>query len=67
MSIGYADADGGLLLGYERRDKTYSISASYPVWRGLTASIGYKETDSTIDYFDARAPVISLQFSNFSF
>jgi predicted porin len=67
FSIGYASADGGVLLGYERSDQTYSISASYPVWNNLTVSIGYKETDSTIDYFDTRAPVIGLQFSSISF
>ena len=67
FSIGYASADGGVLLGYERSNQTYSISASYPVWNNLTVSIGYKETDSTIDYFDTRAPVIGLQFSSISF
>ena len=67
LSASYADADGGMLLGFERSDETYSISASYPLWRSLTASVGYRTTDSTIDYFDVSTPIYGIQFSSFSF
>ncbi|MBT5560545.1 MAG: hypothetical protein HOJ88_11710 [Proteobacteria bacterium] len=67
LSASYSQADGGILLGFERRDETYSISASYPLWRGLTASVGYRTTDSTIDYFDMRTPTFDIQFSNYNF
>ena len=67
LSASYANADGGILLGFERKDKTYSISASYPLWRGLTASVGYRTTDSTIDYFDVSTPTFDVQFSSINF
>ena len=67
LSASYADADGGMLLGVERSNETYSISASYPLWRSLTASVGYRTTDSTIDYFYVSTPIYGIQFSSFSF
>jgi len=67
LSVSYSQADGGMLLGFERRDETYSISASYPLWRGLTASVGYRTTDSTIDYFDVNTPTFDIQFSSINF
>jgi hypothetical protein len=67
LSASYADADGGMLLGVERSNETYSISASYPLWRSLTASVGYRTTDSTIDYFDVSTPTFGVQFSSFNF
>ena len=67
LSASYADADGGMLLGVERSNETYSISASYPLWRSLTASVGYRTTDSTIDYYDVSTPTFGVQFSSFNF
>jgi hypothetical protein len=67
LSASYADADGGMLLGFERSDKTYSISATYPLWRSLTSSVGYITTNSTIDYFDVSTPTFGVQFSSFNF
>ena len=67
LSASYSQADGGMLLGFERRDETYSISASYPLWRGLKASVGYRTTDSTIDYFDVNTPTFDIQFSSINF
>jgi len=67
LSASYSQADGGMLLGFERRDETYSISASYPLSRGLTASVGYRTTDSTIDYFDMSTPIFGIQFSSLNF
>ena len=67
LSASYAAADGGMLLGVERSNETYSISASYPLWRSLTASVGYRTTDSTIDYFDVSTPIFGIQFSSFNF
>ena len=67
LSVSYSQADGGMLLGFERRDETYSISASYPLWRGLKASVGYRTTDSTIDYFDVNTPTFDIQFSSINF
>jgi hypothetical protein len=67
LSASYAAADGGMLLGVERSNETYSISASYPLWGSLTASVGYRTTDSTIDYFDVSTPTFGVQFSSFNF
>lgn len=67
LSASYAIADGGMMLGFERRDETYSISASYLLWRSLTASVGYRTTDSTIDYFDVRTPTFEVHFFNYNF
>ena len=67
LSASYSQADGGVLLGVERDETTISVSASYPIWKSLTASIGYKKTDSTIDYFDISTPSFGLQFAAISF
>ena len=67
LSASCANADGGMLLEFKRSDKTYSINASYPLWRSLTASVGYRTTDSTIDHFDATSPTFGLQFAPLNF
>jgi hypothetical protein len=67
LSASYSQADGGVLLGVERDETTISVSASYPIWKSLTASIGYKKTDSKIDYFDISTPSFGLQFAAISF
>ena len=64
LSASYADADGVMLFGVERSEETYSICASYPLWRGITASIGHRTTDSTIDFFDVSTPTFGIQFSS---
>jgi hypothetical protein len=37
------------------------------LWRGLTASVSYRTTDSTIDYFDMSTPTFDIQFSSYNF
>ena len=63
----YSEAEGGVLLGFERGDKTILVSASYPIWRNVTASIGYRKADSTINYFDIDEPTLGIQFSPIQF
>ena len=67
LSASYARADGGMLLGVERDETTIAVSASYPVWKNLTASVGYRRTDSSIDYFDVSTPTFGLQFNAIQF
>jgi hypothetical protein len=67
LSASFARADGGMLLGVERNEDTVGITASYPVWKNLSASIGYKNTDSTIDYFDVSTPIFGLQLTPIQF
>ena len=67
FSASFSRADGGMLLGIERSENTIGISASYPVWKNLSAIIGYRNTDSTIDYFDLKTPTFGLQFADIPF
>jgi hypothetical protein len=67
LSASFARADGGMLLGFERNEDTVGITASYPVWKNISASIGYKNTDSTIDYFDVSTPIFGLQLTPIQF
>jgi len=63
LSASYSNAVGGMLLGIARDETTIALSASYPIWKNLSVSVGYRETDSTIDYFDVRTPTFGIQFS----
>jgi hypothetical protein len=67
LSASYSQADGGMLLGVARDDTTIAVSASYPIWKNLTASVGYRRTDSTIDYFDVNTPTFGIQFAPLQF
>lgn len=67
LSASYSQADGGILLGVARDETTIAVSASYPIWKNLTASIGYRNTDSSIDYFDVSTPTFGLQFNAIQF
>ena len=67
LSASYSQADGGMLLGVARDETTIAVSASYPIWKNLTASIGYRNTDSSIDYFDVSTPTFGLQFNAIQF
>jgi hypothetical protein len=67
LSLSYSQADGGMLLGVERGETTVAVSAPYPVWKNLTASMGYRRTDSSIDYFDVSTPTFGIQFAAIPF
>jgi hypothetical protein len=67
LSASYSQADGGMLLGVKRDETTMSVSASYPIWKNLTANVGYRKTDSTIDYFDVSTPIFGIQFAAVQF
>ena len=67
LSASYSQADGGMLLGVARDETTIAVSASYPIWKNLTASVGYRRTDSTIDYFDVNTPTFGIQFAPLQF
>jgi hypothetical protein len=67
LSASYSQADGGMLLGIARDETTVAVSASYPVWKNLTASVGYRRTDSSIDYFDVSTPTFGVQFNAIQF
>lgn len=67
ISLSYSEARGQLLFGVEREDVTKSITASYPIWGNLSASIGYSQTNSTIGYYDLEAPSIEIQLKPYAF
>ena len=67
FTASYRRSSGGLLLGFDRDSNTASISATYPVWRNFTATLGYSNTDSNIDYFDASGPSLDVQFAAIQF
>ena len=64
-TVGYSFSDGGRLLGFERNDTTRSFNISYRLTQNLSANLGYRDVDSTIDYFSEREPVVSVQFAPF--
>ena len=67
VSASYHRSTGGLLLGFDRDSNTASISVSYPIWRNLTATLGYIKTDSNIDHFDVGGPSLDVQFAAIQF
>lgn len=67
LTTTYSMSDGGMLLGVERNERTIEFSASYPIGRHLNASVGYRKTDSTIDYFDVTTPTFGIQFAPLQF
>ena len=67
ISLSYREARGQVLFGTDRDDVTKSITASYPIWGDLSATVGYSQTDSTISYYDVEAPSIGIQFKSYVF
>ena len=66
-TVGYSYADGGRLFGIERDDETLSASINYAVHPRVSVNIGYKRTNSSIDYFSEREPIIGIQLAPFRF
>ena len=63
----YSYSDGGKLLGVDRADTAQSLSITYAVHPRFSVSVGYRNTDSTIDYFDDYEPTFGIQFTPFAF
>ncbi|MGI9229248.1 MAG: hypothetical protein ACR2P9_05245 [Gammaproteobacteria bacterium] len=62
LSVAHNRAVGGRLLGFARDETTQAISLSYPVLSKITLSVGYRKTNSKIDYFDISEPVFGIHF-----
>ena len=60
LNLNHEYSDGGRLLGFERDDKVTTVSLSTQVSRGTSITLGYKSSNSSIDYFDQYYPIISL-------
>ena len=66
-TLSLSHSDGGKLLGIDRADQSQSISVSYTLTPRLTLSLGYRQTDSSIDYFDDAEPTFGIQFAPTAF
>ena len=60
VRLSFVDARGGLLFGIRRDERTHSASVGYPIMRGLHMAVGYRKTNSTIDYFDTSTPTFGV-------
>ena len=64
INASFSILNGGSLLGIERRETTRFISISYPLSNVMAAKIGYKNINSSINFFDINSPVFSLNFTS---
>ena len=60
LNLNHEYSDGGRLLGVERDDKVTIVSLSTQLRSGTSITLGYKSSNSSIDYFDQYYPIISL-------
>lgn len=66
-TFSYSFSDGGRLLGFERDEMTRFINVTYTVHPLVKISIGYKDTSSSIDYFDESEAILGIQFAPIRF
>ena len=55
LTFWQAKAAGGAILGLKRTDRSAGVSLSVDITPRLSLGLGYSETRSTVDLFDARA------------
>jgi hypothetical protein len=67
IKLSLSHSDGGKLLGYSRFDRSYELSASYHVFDKIIASVGFRNNNSNIDYFDSKTPTFGLSFEPLTF
>ena len=60
FQVSYEHLTGGKLFGMPRTDESIRVTAVLPITEDHTASIGFFQSDSNIDYFDTNYPIISL-------
>jgi hypothetical protein len=60
LNINHEYRDGGQLLGVEQIDKVTSVSLSTQLRRDTNITLGYKSSNSSIDYFDQHYPIVTL-------
>ena len=66
-TVSYSYADGGRLFGVDRNDTTIAATLNYAVHPRVSLNIGYKRTNSSIDYFSEREPIIGVQVAPWRF
>ena len=60
--FGSTSYGGSRIFGVARSDLTQSLSLSIPLANSFALSVGAKQTNSTIDYYDSVTPTISFQY-----
>ena len=60
LSAYYTESEGGIIAGYDRDERNYGISISYPIWKKISLSLGYQINNSTIDYYDLKTPTVGI-------
>lgn len=63
----YSFADGGKLLSFERDDTSKSLTITYTVHPRVNITVGYRDVDSSINYFSESNPMIGIQFAPIRF
>ena len=60
LSAYYTESEGGIMAGYDRDERNYGISITYPIWKKISLSLGYQINNSTIDYYDLSTPTVGI-------
>lgn len=60
LNLNHEYSDGGRLLGVERDNTVTTVSLSTQLSWGTSITLGYKSSNSSIDYFDQYYPIINL-------
>ncbi|MBT6267374.1 MAG: hypothetical protein HOI86_06785, partial [Tateyamaria sp.] len=63
----YSSADGGKLLGLSREETTKLFGLKYAVHPRINLILGYRDTNSNIDYFDEDEAIVAVQFAPVQF
>lgn len=66
-TFAYSYSEGGQLLGFARDETTKLVSVTYAVHPSFRISVGYRDTSSSIDYFNESESIIGVQFSPIRF
>lgn len=66
-NISYSYSDGGKLLGFERDETTRFYNVTYTIHPRVNISVGYKDTNSSIEYFDESEAVFGIQLAPIRF
>jgi len=66
-SFSYSYSDGGRLFGFSREETTKIITLSYTVHPRINVLIGYRDTNSNIDYFSENEAIFGFQFAPIRF
>lgn len=63
----YSYSDGGKLLGFTRSETTKLFTVAYTVHSRINVLIGYRETSSSLDYFNESEAILGVQFAPIRF